>query len=227
MYSVQTGEPAYPHRFGVDAWTYMARHPEEAALFDEAMADFTRQAAIAVTAAYDFSPFGTIVDVGGGAGALLAGILTANPELRGVLFDRPGVVERAQAEMIGRGLADRCTVVGGDFFSEVPAGGDAYVLKHVIHDWNDERAAAILRTCRRAAGPGSRLLVVEGVYPARIDQSDPSRGAASNDVNMLVATGGRQRSEAEFRALYAATGFRLTRIVPTAARISVIEGEPV
>jgi orsellinic acid C2-O-methyltransferase len=227
MYSVQTGEPIYPHRHGVDVWTYTAQHPEDAALFDEAMADFTRQAAIAVVAAYDFSPFGTILDVGGGAGALLAGILTANPALRGVLFDRPDVVERARAEIARRGLADRCTVVGGDFFEEVPAGADAYLLKHVIHDWNDARAEAILRSCRRATGPGSRLLLVEGVYPARIDQSDPSRGAASNDVNMLVNTGGRQRSETEFRALYAAAGFRLTRIVPTAARISVIEGEPV
>jgi O-methyltransferase len=113
MYSVQTGEPIYPHRHGVDVWTYTAQHPEDAALFDEAMADFTRQAAIAVVAAYDFSPFGTILDVGGGAGALLAGILTANPALRGVLFDRPDVVERARAEIARRGLADRCTVVGG------------------------------------------------------------------------------------------------------------------
>lgn len=227
MYSVRTGEPIYPHRFGMDVWAYTARHPEDAALFDEAMADFTRQAAIAVAAAYDFSPFTTIVDVGGGAGALLAGILTANPALRGILFDQPDAAARAKAEIARRGLADRCAVVGGDFFREVPGGADAYLLKHVIHDWNDERAEAILRTCRRAAASGSRLLLVEGVYPAPIDQSDLSRGAASNDVNMLVCTGGRQRSEAEFRALYAATGFRLTRIVPTPARISIIEGEPV
>jgi orsellinic acid C2-O-methyltransferase len=227
MYSVRTGEPIYPHRFGVDVWTYTAGHPEEAALFDEAMADFTRQAAIAVTAAYDFSPLRTIVDVGGGGGALLAGILTANPGLRGVLFDQPDVAARATIEIARRGLADRCEVVGGDFFQEVPGGGDAYLLKHVIHDWNDERAEAILRTCRRAIPSGSRLLLVEGVYPAYIDQSDSSRGAASNDVNMLVCTGGRQRSEADFRALFAATGFRLTRIVPTPARISIIEGAPV
>jgi SAM-dependent methyltransferase len=226
MYSVRTGEPIYPHRFGMDVWAYTAQHPEDAALFDEAMADFTRQAALAVVATYDFSPFEVVVDVGGGNGALLAGIVAANPALRGILFDQPDVVARAPAEIARRGLTGRCTVVGGDFFREVPAGGDAYLLKHVIHDWNDERAAAILRVCRRAIRSGGRLLLVEGVYPARIDQTDPSRGAASNDVNMLVCTGGRQRSEAKFRALYAATGFRLTRIVPTPARISVIEGEP-
>jgi O-methyltransferase domain len=227
LYSVRTGEPIYPHRFGMDVWTYTAQHPEYAALFDEAMADFTRQAAIAVAAAYDFSPFKTIVDVGGGAGVLLAGILNATPAARGILFDRPDVVERARGELVRRALAPRCSVVGGDFFREVPAGADAYLLKHVIHDWDDERAASILRVCRRAMGAGARLLVVEGVYPPRIDQSDASRGAASNDVNMLVCTGGRQRSEAEFRALYAATGFRLTRIVPTPVRIGIIEGEPV
>jgi O-methyltransferase domain len=227
MYSVRTGEPIYPHRFGTDVWTYTAQHPEEAALFDEAMADFTRQIALAVVATYDFSPFKTIVDVGGGAGALLAGILAATPAARGVLLDRPDVAERAKDELARRGLVDRCAVVGGDFFQEVPAGGDAYLLKHVLHDWDDERAAAILRVCRRATGAGARLLVVEGVYPPRIDQSDASRGAASNDVNMLVCTGGRQRSEAEFRALYQTAGFRLTRIVPTPARIGVIEGVPV
>jgi hypothetical protein len=227
LYSVRTGEPIYPYRFGMDVWTYTAQHPEDAALFDEAMADFTRQIAIAVAAAYDFSPFKTIVDVGGGAGALLAGILAATPTARGVLFDRPDVAERAMAELARRGLVGRCAVVGGDFFHEVPAGGDAYLLKHVLHDWNDERAAAILRTCRRAIGAGARLLVVEGVYPPRIDESDASRGAASNDVNMLVCTGGRQRSEAEFRTLFEAAGFRLIRITPTPARIGVIEGEPV
>jgi orsellinic acid C2-O-methyltransferase len=226
MYSVQTGEPIYPHRHGVDVWTYTAQHPEDAALFDEAMADFTRQAAIAVVAAYDFSPFGTILDVGGGAGALLAGILTANPALRGVLFDRPDVVERARAEIARRGLADRCTVVGGDFFEEVPAGADAFLLKHVIHDWNDEKAIAILRNCRRAMERSGKVLILEGVYPPRIDRSLESRGAAANDVNMLVCTGGRQRSEEEFRSLYQAAGFELARIVPTAARVSVIEGVP-
>ena len=224
LYSVETGEPAFRRVFGMDPFAYMAQHPDEAANFDAAMADFTKHIALAVAAAYDFSPFRRIVDVGGGNGTLLAGILEANPTLAGVLFDLSQVAERASAPLRELGLADRCEVVGGDFFKEVPGGGDAYLLKHVIHDWNDERAATILRNCRHAMGETARLLIVEGVYPLRIDQSDESRGAASNDVNMLVCTGGRQRSEAEFRTLYAAAGFRLTRIVPTQTPVNVIEG---
>ena len=136
------------------------------------------------------------------------------------------MLPRALTEQIRElGLAGRCEIVGGDFFKEVPSGGDAYLLKHVIHDWNDDRATAILGTCRHAMGAEAKLLVVEGVYPARIDQSDESRGAAANDVNMLVCTGGRQRSEAEFRRLYEAAGFRLTRVVPTQTYVKVIEGE--
>jgi SAM-dependent methyltransferase len=121
-------------------------------------------------------------------------------------------------------VADRCQVLAGDFFDEVPAGADACLLKHVIHDWDDERAAAILRNCHRAMGAGGVLLLVEGVYPPRIDTSDAAMAAASNDVNMLVCTGGRQRSEQEFHELYKAAGFRLTRIAPTPARVCVIEG---
>ena len=225
LHSVQTGEPAFRRVFGMEPFDYMAQHPDEAANFDAAMADFTKHIAIAVAAAYDFSPFRRIVDVGGGNGALFAGVLKANPKLAGVVFDLPQVAERAAAPMRELGLADRCETVGGDFFKAVPAGGDAYLLKHVIHDWNDDRATAILGSCRRAMGADARLLIVEGVYLPRIDQSDESRGAASNDVNMLVCTGGRQRSEAEFRDLYAAAGFRLTRIVPTQTPVKVIEGE--
>ena len=199
--SVETGEPAFRRVFGMHSFDYMAQHPDEAANFDAAMADFTKHIAAAVVAAYDFSPLHRIVDVGGGNGTLLAGILTANPALAGMLFDLPQVADRAIAPMRELGLADRCEIVGGDFFKAVPGGGDAYLLKHVIHDWNDDRAAEILRNCRRAMGAEAKLLILEGVYPPRIDQSDESRGAAANDVNMLVCTGGRQRSETEFRHL--------------------------
>jgi hypothetical protein len=226
LFSVKTGEPAFRRVFGMDSFDYLAQHPDEAANFDEAMAEFTKHIAIAVVAAYDFSPFRHIVDVGGGSGALLAGILKANPTVTGVLFELPQVAERAAARMREHGLAERCEVVGGDFFQAVPSGGDAYLLKHVIHDWDYERAVTILRNCRRVMGVEAKLLIIEGVYPPRIDQSDESRGAASNDVNMLVCTGGRQRSEAEFRSLFDAAGFRLTRIVPTRAPARVIEGGP-
>jgi hypothetical protein len=222
---VRTGEPAFRKRGIADPFS--TRDPEDAANFDAAMANLTRMIAVAVAAAYDFTRFGTVVDVGGGNAALLIGLLNANPILRGIVFDLPAAAERATKNIAASGLTERCEAIGGDFFDAVPSGGNAYLLKHVIHDWNDERAVAILRNCRRAIPPTGALLIVEGVYPPRIDASLESRGAAANDVNMLVNTGGRQRSEAEFRSLYEAAGFTLTRIVPTQARVCVIEGAPV
>ena len=221
---VRTGEPVFRKRGLPDPFAGAAENPEEAANFDAAMADFTKLTAVAVAATYDFAALRTLVDVGGGNGALLLGILQAHPHLHGIVFDQPHVIERARKPIAESGFGDRCRAVGGDFFQEVPGGGDAYLLKHVIHDWDDERALTILRSCHRAMPPHARLLIVEGVYPPRIDQSLESRGAAANDVNMLVNTGGRQRSESEFRSLYAGAGFALARIVPTAARVSVIEG---
>jgi SAM-dependent methyltransferase len=227
LYTVETGEPAFRRVFGKDSFAYLAEHPEDAANFDAAMSAFTAPIAAVVATAYDFSRVRHVVDVGGGNGALLMGILKACPRLKGTLFDRPEVVERARPRVHELGLADRCEAVGGDFFAQVPAGADAYLLKHVIHDWNDDQAAAILQACRRAMSPAARLLIVEGVYPPRIDQSEASRGAAANDVNMLVCTGGRQRSEAEFRSLYAAAGFSLSRIMTTdLPYASIIEGVP-
>jgi hypothetical protein len=221
-YCVRTGAPAYRQRGITDPFS--SQTPEEAANFDAAMANFTRFIAIAVAGAYDWTPFGTVVDVGGGNGALLIGLLQATPALRGIVFDLPAAAERATKQIAASALTERCRAVGGDFFKAVPEGGDAYLLKHVIHDWNDEQAVAILRSCHRVMPATGKLLIVEGVYPPRIDQSLESRGAAANDVNMLVNTGGRQRSEAEFRSLYDAAGFTLTRIVPTPARVAVIEG---
>ncbi len=227
-FCVRTGDPAFRRDSpDADAFTNMAKDPESAANFDKAMATFAPLTAAAVAATYDFSVFDKVADVGGGNGALLIGILKANPSLRGIVFDQPHVTERAKEQVAAAGMADRCEVVGGSFFEAVPRGADAYMLKHVIHDWNDERAAAILKTCRAAMPSHGKLLIVEGVYPARIDQSMEGRGAAANDLNMLVCTGGRQRSEAEFRDLFAASGFRLTQVVPTPARVCVIEGERV
>jgi SAM-dependent methyltransferase len=219
---IRTGEPVFRKR-GLDD-PFAGRTPEEEANFDAAMADGTRLTAVTVAAAYDFAALRKVIDVGGGNGALLIGILQAHPHLRGVVFDRPGAVERARKEIAAHGLAERCEAVEGDFFKEVPGGADAILMKHVIHDWNDEDSLTILRSCHRALGDQGKVLIVEGVYPPRIEPSLEARGAAANDVNMLVNTGGRQRSEAEFRALYAQAGFELTRIVPTPARVCVIEG---
>jgi hypothetical protein len=227
-YCVRTGQPAFRKNSpDADAFSDMAAKPEMAAVFDEAMAAFTQRTAIAVAAAYDFSRFGTIADIGGGNGALLLGILSAHRAPKGIVFDQPAAIARARREIDRAGMASRCDAVSGSFFEAVPSGADAYLLKHVIHDWDDEQATAILGRCRAAMNDDGTLLLVEGVYPERIDRSLGSRGAAANDVNMLVVTGGRQRSEREFRELYAAAGFRLTRIVPTPANVSVIEGRPV
>jgi len=224
-YCVRTGQPAF-RKTSPDGDAFSHMDPEQAKVFDDAMATFAPATAAAIAAAYDFTGLGTLVDVGGGNGALLIGILGANPELHGIVFDRPEPAERAKKKLAEAGLESRCQVVAGDFFESVPSGGDAYILKHVIHDWDDEKAVAILKRCHRAMKPGAKLLIAEGVYPPRIDRSLEGRGAAANDVNMLVATGGRQRSEAEFRSLYEAAGFALTRIVETPARLAVIEGKP-
>jgi SAM-dependent methyltransferase len=225
---VRTGEPAYRklRPDDADAFSSIARDPARAAIFDKAMATFAPQTSAAIAAGYEFGQFGKLADVGGGNGALMIGILRANSALRGLVFDRPDVIERARAHVASAGFADRCELVAGSFFEKVPSGADAYLLKHVIHDWNDEKARAILRAVRAVVPPHGKLLIVEGVYPARIERTLEGRGAAANDVNMLVCTGGRQRSEAEFRELYAASGFRLTAIAPTPARVSVIEGVP-
>jgi orsellinic acid C2-O-methyltransferase len=226
-FCVRTGQPAFKKRDpDADAFDAMRADPEAEARFDRAMAAFTSQTAVAVASAYDFGGLGSLMDVGGGNGALLIGILRAVPSLRGIVFDQPNVVERARKQASAAGLSPRLDVVGGSFFDAIPAGADAYMLKHVIHDWNDADATAILRNCRSAMTDRGRLLIVEGIYPPRIDGSLESRGAAANDVNMLVSTGGRQRSEEEFRALYRASGFELSRIVPTPAPVSVIEGVP-
>jgi hypothetical protein len=225
---VQTGQPAF-RRADPDANAFdtIARDPEMAEVFDKAMATFAPMTSAAVAASYDFSAFGTVADVGGGNGALLLGILGANPALRGIVFDQPHVVERAREHLAANGMSDRCRVVGGSFFDAVVDGADAYLLKHVIHDWDDAQSTAILRNVRKVVPAHGALLIVEGVYPAHVDDSLQSRGAAANDVNMLVSTGGRQRAEAEFDALFAGAGFRRTRIVPTPANVCVIEAKPV
>jgi O-methyltransferase domain len=226
-YCVRTGDPSFRHTApGTDPYALMARSPELTALFDQAMATFAPWTAAAVAAAIDFSAYGRVVDVGGGNGALLIGILTACPGLAGVVFDQPHAMARAREQVAAAGLTGRCQVIAGSFFDDVPPGADAYLLCHVLVDWDDERAAAILRNCRAAMPRHGRILILEEVYPARIDPSDACRGVAAIDVLMLVCTGGRQRSEEEFRGLLAASGFRLSRVVPTAAGLSVVQAEP-
>src|SRR5688500_18380664 len=190
LHSVRTGENAFRHVHGADVWAYRARHPESGALFDRAMTGMTRLGTDAVLAAYDFSQFRTIVDVGGGHGLLPAAILAALPGARGVLFDQPHVAAGADELLRGAGVADRCAVVGGSFFESVPAGGDAHLLKQITHDWGDPEATAILRACRTAMGDrGGRLLVIERELGGPNERPD----AKQMDLQMLVSAGGRER----------------------------------
>ena len=220
--SVRTGQTGWHLRHGVDPWTYRAEHPEEGKAFDRAMVSLTSQQAAAVATSYDFSPFRTIVDVGGGRGALLAEILQRHPKSAGVLFDQPHVVATAPEMLREQGVADRCRVEGGSFFDSVPAGGDAYIMKSVIHDWYDPEARRILETCRRATGDGSILLLVETVL------APPNQGPETKlgDVNMLINPGGLERSSEDFEALLATAGFKLKRVLPTQGTFSLLESVP-
>ena len=218
--SVRTGQPAFEHVFGCHMFSYFGEHPEAARVFDAAMTSRTGQETAAVIAAYEWPASATIVDVGGGQGALLAAILARNPDVHGVLFDMPHVIAAARGLIEEAGLADRCELAAGAFFQRVPAGGDLYLLKRVVHDWDDERASAILRSCRAAMGDRSRLLVIEHALPPG---NAPSWGKLL-DLQMLVLTpGGRERDEAGFRALLASTGLRLERIIPAGPTASLIE----
>ena len=227
LYSVRTGKPAFDRIWGMSNFEYWERHPDVGALHDSYFRTLTGRTAALVAAAIDFSRFHTVVDVGGSAGTLVATILRSHPGVRGILFDLPHVVSGAMPVLTEAGVADRCAVASGDFFESVPTGGDAYVLKSIVHDWDDERAVAILRRCREAMSPGAVLLLVEQVLPERMEAGTTARQAALLDLIMLVATpGGRERTEGQFRALLAEAGFALINITSTASPISVIEGRP-
>jgi SAM-dependent methyltransferase len=228
LFCVQTGETAFERVFGMKPFEYMPQHPDEAAVFNEAMTAVSAHTAKGVPAAYDFSAFEAVVDAGGGHGVLLAAILQANPSAKGILFELLHVAEGARKHFAAVGLSERCEVVAGDFFESVPAGADAYILKSVIHDWDHERSVKILQNCRRAMRPSGKLLLVELVLPSRVDQSPRSQIGTGSDINMLVNAGGRERTDSDFAELFAAAGFKLTRIVPIEGSLaSVLEGTPV
>lgn len=216
--SVRTGEPAFRRIFGQPFFEYLAAHPADAAVFNNAMTQGIAWTTPALLEAYDFSRFEQLVDVGGGEGALLRDILVATPRLHGVLFDLPQVVARA-SEILTGDIAARCQIVGGNFFDAIPKDADAYLLKGVIHDWPDDDAARILRNTRRAIRPDGRLLLIEGI----VDST--ARPVGLMELLMLVI-GGRERSEAEFRSLLASVDFSLARIIPTGTS-SLIECHPV
>ena len=220
--TVKTGETAFPRVHGMDRWDYLARHPEESTIFDAAMTSLTARFSAAIAGEYDFSRFGVLADVGGGAGRLLATILAANPSMRGILFDQPQVVAGAPAQLTQAGVADRCDIVGGSFFESVPSGADAYLLKSIIADWDDEQAIAILRICRAAMSNRGKLLLVEFVLKPG-NEPDPGKMV---DLNMMVMNGGRVRTADDFGRLFTAAGFLLSDVIPISGPFSVIEGIP-
>jgi hypothetical protein len=224
LYSIQTGQSPREKLFGMDGWEYLREHPEVARIFDDAMTDLSALVGPSVASAYDFGQWGSIMDVGGGNGVLLSAILKAHPGLRGVLADQPHVLERAQQRgFLGGEMEARSAMQHCDFFREVPSGCRAYVMKHVIHDWDDEHAHNILVNCRRAISIDGALLLVEW---ALLDGNEASAGKLF-DVVMLLMTGGKERTAEEYRRLLSGAGFRLNRVIPTSSDLNIMEALPV
>jgi SAM-dependent methyltransferase len=222
LYSVQTGSPAFDDVFGASLFDYLQQHADTAGAFHHGMTDLSSMLVYAVLTAYDFTGIASIVDIGGGEGKFLQKILELNPQMRGTVFDTASTLGKGRQELNHGAIGGRCSYVSGDFFDSVPEGADAYLLCGVIHDWDDGRAMKILGNCRRAMASNGRVLLVDMVVP----ESDASCFSKLLDLNMLVMTGGRERTTAEFRTLLDAAGYKLTRIVPTMAPQSVIEASP-
>ncbi|MEH1779512.1 MAG: methyltransferase [Nostoc sp.] len=220
MYSVQTGKSAFEDLYGMDLFKYNEQNLDQGEIFDQAMSSSKDEYALLIEA-YDFSSIDKLVDIGGGKGSLLTDILQAYPTIKGVLFDHPDVIDRAKNLLETTVLNNRCQLVGGDFFESVPAGGDAYLLKNVLHNWDDQRAKDILRRCHQAMKEQARLLVIDFIIPSGNDFF----AGKFMDVNMLVmCPGGRDRTEAEFEELFKSAGFKLTKIYLTQLDVSIIEG---
>jgi len=221
LYGVRTGEIAFLKAHGMGTFEYLDKHPEDLNVFAESMTSLSRTENPLIAAAYKFSGLGTLVDVGGSHGSLLATILKANPKLKGVLFDRPSVIAGAGKEehMTAKGIAERCRLESGDFFEGVPKGGDAYIMKYILHDWSDEQCVKILSNCRAAMNKKGRVLVVDNVIPPG---NDPGWGKLL-DIQMLIV-GGRERTRKEFAEIFAQAGLKLNRVVPTKCPLSIVEG---
>jgi hypothetical protein len=224
MHSMKTGLPAFEHVFGKPIFEYLSDNPHLGPIFDDAMVGIHGGETQPMIAAANFSAFNTIIDIGGGNASVLIEVLRAAPSTRGIVFDLPPVVERTRHILQQAGLADRCSTAAGSFFeaASIPKAGpnDAYILRHIIHDWDDERSIQILQNCRRAAEPGAKILVVESVIP---EDNEPHPGKWL-DLIMLVAPAGRERTAAEYDRLFAAAGIRLSRIIPTQSPVSIVEG---
>jgi hypothetical protein len=218
-YCVRTGKPALEQIYGAPVFEYLKQNPAQGQIFNDAMTELSMIDSPAVAEAYDFAGIHSIVDIAGGHGLLLATILKKNPHLRGTLYEMPHVLEGAKNGPLAP-VMDRCTLASGDMFSSVPAGADAYIMKHIIHDWPDDLCVGILKACRTSVNAGGKLLVVDNVIQSGNDFS-PGKFL---DLQMLIFPSGRERTEQQFRDLFAAAGWRLNRIISTAVPDSIVEG---
>ena len=218
-YSIRTGDIAFEKVFGKPIFDYLGDNPEKARIFDAAMVGIHGRESNAVLDAYDFSDMDVVADIGGGNGSKLTMVLEKHTNIKGILFDLPHVVDRAKEQLERAGLLDRCDVEGGNFFESVPGGADAYLMRHIIHDWDDDKSLTILRNCHVAMSSTSKLLIVESVIPP----GNEPFGGKLLDLVMLLIPGGKERTEDEYRSLLDKAGFELSRIVPTSTEISVIE----
>jgi hypothetical protein len=219
FHTVKTGETAFEYTFGMPVFPYFAQNPEAAEIFDNAMTSFSSGIANAVAATYDFSEAKTIADIGGGHGVLLATILKTNPNAKGILFDQPQVVEGADNLLGSEGVAESVEIVSGNFFEEIPVEADVYLMKHIIHDWNDEQSVSILSNLAKSAKPGAKLLLVESV----VEEGDTPSISKVMDLNMLAMTGGKERTAREYAEIFEKTGFKLTNVYPTPSPLQIVE----
>jgi hypothetical protein len=222
LHSVQTGAPAHDHVYGMEAYAYLNQHPDLGAMFHGGLIGTPRaQTSAMVLDAYDFAGIGTLVDIGGGAGDLLAEILKRYVAMRGVLFDLPYSIEVARKYLASQGLADRCTLIAGSFFDEIPARGDMFMLRAVMHNWGDPQAISLLKRCSDAMNQGSTLLIVDRVISDNAENE--GAGGALIDLEMLAVGSGRERTEHEFITLFEAAGLQLSRIIPTKSTFRILE----
>jgi hypothetical protein len=222
LYTAQTGKTGFERDFGAPIFDWLGKHPEEAALFNLTMVGFHGREPAAVAEAYDFSAFKTLADIGGSTGNMLTTILAKHPKLQGILFDLPHVVHNAAALIEQRGLTSRVRVEPGSFFERVPAGADAYLMSHIIHDWNEDQCLTIFGNCRRAMAADGRVLIVEMVLP----EGDVPHPGKMLDMVMLTAPGGEERTASQYRALLEKADLRMTRVVPTASAVGIVEAVP-
>jgi O-methyltransferase domain/Dimerisation domain len=225
LHTVMTGEPAFPRLFG-DPFTYYDQHPEAGETFDSWMTVSTKQASTGISYNYEFPESGTVVDVAGGEGFLLAAILKPRSQLHGILLERKSVIEKARRSLLAEGVLERCRLVAGDFLRAVPRGGDVYVLRNVLHDWDDSGAVRILSATRRAMKPSARLLVIQRAIRDRTPTDPFTREIVELDLMQLVYSGGRERSEEDYRALLKAAGFEVTLVMQSAGVAWLMEARP-